>query len=46
VFAVREELWIALPIGAAVQLGALAVMWRLARRPAAGGETTGDLRYP
>ncbi|HEY8234777.1 MAG TPA: lipid II flippase MurJ [Vicinamibacteria bacterium] len=42
VVGVRDELWIALPLGAAVQLGAVLV----ARRLAAGREAAGDLRYP
>ena len=42
VFPVRDDLWLALPVGAAVQLGAVA----LARKIASGSKHAGDLRYP
>ena len=42
IFPVRHELWLALPLGAAVQLMAVAV----ARKIASGKKSAGDLRYP
>ena len=42
IFPVRNELWLALPLGAAVQLVAVAV----ARKIASGKKSAGDLRYP
>ncbi len=41
-FPVRDELWLALPLGAVVQLLAVAV----ARKIGSGRKRAGDLRYP
>jgi hypothetical protein len=42
VFPLRADLWLALPLGAAVQLAAAAV----ARKTWLGGSPRGDIRYP
>jgi hypothetical protein len=39
---VRDNLWLALPLGAAVQAAAVAV----ARKIGSGRKSAGDLRYP
>ncbi len=42
VFGVRDDLWLALPLAAAVQLAAVAAAWRVV----SGRKRAGDLRYP